>query len=92
MWAMLNLNSFMNNGIKNISDTAGRFYFGNRRGQAFMLRAVSALHKSAKMRARHEQNGTHIPPFLIASFPGCQKAALFTLIAQIVPPKRIPVH
>ncbi|MDQ7094386.1 radical SAM protein [Desulfosporosinus sp. PR] len=64
---MLNLNSFMNNGIKNISDTAGRFYFGNRRGQAFMLRAVSALHKSAKMRARHEQNGTHIPPFLIAS-------------------------
>lgn len=64
---MLNLNHFMNNGIKNISDTAGRFYFGNRRGQAFMLHMASDLHKSAKIRSQHEQNGTHIPPFLIAS-------------------------
>lgn len=67
IFAMLNLNSFMNNGIKNISDTAGRFYLGNRRGQAFMLQTVSDLRKSAKIRAHHEQNGTHIPPFLIAS-------------------------
>ena len=57
----------MNSGIKNISDTAGRFYLGNGRGQSFMLHMVSALRKSAKIRARHEQNGTHIPPFLIAS-------------------------
>ncbi len=64
---MLNLNDFMNKGIKNISDTAGRFYLGNRRGQSFMLHMVSALRRSAKIRAQHEQNGTHIPPFLIAS-------------------------
>lgn len=64
---MLNLNNFMNSGIKNISDTAGRFYFGNGRGQSFMLHMVSALRKSAKIRAQYEQNGTHIPPFLIAS-------------------------
>ncbi len=64
---MLNLNDFMNNGIKNISDTAGRFYLGNRRGQSFMLHTVSVLRRSAKIRAQHEQNGTHIPPFLIAS-------------------------
>lgn len=64
---MLNLNNFMNSGIKNILDTAGRFYFGNGRGQSFMLHMVSALRKSAKIRAQYEQNGTHIPPFLIAS-------------------------
>jgi MoaA/NifB/PqqE/SkfB family radical SAM enzyme len=64
---MLNLNDFMNSGIVNISDTAGRFYLGNRRGQSFMLRMVSAFHKSARIRERYERNGTHIPPFLIAS-------------------------
>ena len=64
---MLNLNNFMNNGIKNISDTAGRFYFGNRRGQSFMLHTVSALRKSAKIRTHYEKNGIHIPPFMIAS-------------------------
>ncbi|MCG1025413.1 radical SAM protein [Dehalobacter sp.] len=64
---MLNLNDFINNGIKDISDTAGRFYFGSRQGQLFMLHMVSALRKGAKIRARHERNGTHIPPFLIAS-------------------------
>ncbi|QAT44112.1 radical SAM protein [Aminipila luticellarii] len=64
---MLDLNEFMNNGIKNISDTAKRFYLGNFRGQAFTLRTVSALHKSAKIRERHERKGIHIPPFLIAS-------------------------
>ena len=64
---MLNLNEFMNNGIKNISDTAGRFYLGNYRGRSFMLRTVSALRKSAKIRAEFELHGTHIPPFLISS-------------------------
>lgn len=64
---MVNLNSFINNGIKDIADTAGRFYLGNRKGQSFMLRTVSALRKSSGIRARYEQNGTHIPPFLIAS-------------------------
>ncbi len=64
---MLDLNDFMNNGIKNIADTVGRFYLGNFRGQSFILRETSVLRKSAKIRARHEQDGTHIPPFLIAS-------------------------
>lgn len=64
---MLNLDHFLNNGIKNISETAGRFYLGNLGGQSFMLHTISSLRKSAKVRAEHEQNGTHIPPFLIAS-------------------------
>jgi len=64
---MLNLNDFMNNGIKNIYNTAGRFYLGNLKGQSFMLHTTSALRKSAKKRAQYEKEGTHIPPFLIAS-------------------------
>ncbi len=64
---MPNLNDFMNQGIKDIADTAARFYWGDRRGQRFMLHMASALGKSAKIRARHEGDGTHIPPFLIAS-------------------------
>ena len=64
---MLNLNRFMDQQINNISDTAARFYLNNRQGQAFMLRMVTAFRKSAKQRDRHEENGIHIPPFLIAS-------------------------
>ena len=64
---MLNLNDFMNNGIKNIANTASRFYLGNRKGQLFMLNMMSALRTSAKIREKYEQNETHIPPFLIAS-------------------------
>ena len=64
---MLNLNRFMNDGIKSLLEIAGRFYLDNRRGQAFMLHMASALRKGAKRRDRHEQNGVHIPPFLIAS-------------------------
>lgn len=64
---MLNLNDFMNDGIRDIADTVGRFYLGNTRGQMFMLKLMSSLCKSAKIRGRHEQNGTHIPPFLISS-------------------------
>lgn len=67
MCAMLNLNDFMNNGITNIVKTASRFYLGNRRGQAFLLNFAASMRKSAKIRERHERNGVHIPPFLIAS-------------------------
>lgn len=64
---MVNLNQFMNISIKNIVDTAGRFYPDNRQGQQFILKMVSALRKSIKVREMHEKAGTHIPPFLIAS-------------------------
>lgn len=64
---MVNLNDFMNKGIKNIAHIAARFYLGNFQGQSFMVHMASALYKSSKIRAQQEQNGTHIPPFLIAS-------------------------
>ena len=64
---MLNLNDFMNTGIKNIINTAGRFYTDSRRGRSFMIRMASTLRSEAKMREQYEQQGIHIPPFLIAS-------------------------
>ncbi|MDR0425911.1 MAG: radical SAM protein [Clostridiales bacterium] len=64
---MTGLNGFLNNGIFHIGDTAGRFYLGNRKGQSFALRLAMSLRKSAKVRAKHEKLGVHIPPFLIAS-------------------------
>jgi MoaA/NifB/PqqE/SkfB family radical SAM enzyme len=63
----MNLNGFLNGGIMRIADTAARFYLGDRRGQAFLLGAVGAFRKSARIREQYEKSGTHIPPFLIAS-------------------------
>jgi MoaA/NifB/PqqE/SkfB family radical SAM enzyme len=57
----------MNNGIKEVAHTAKQFYLGDKRGQAFILSLLSTLRKSAKVRSKYEQNGIHIPPFLIAS-------------------------
>ncbi len=63
----IQLNEFFNKGIKNISDTIGRFYRNNRQGRVFMIDMAAALFNSSKIRKRYEQKGTHIPPFLIAS-------------------------
>ncbi|MDR0948860.1 MAG: radical SAM protein [Lachnospiraceae bacterium] len=61
------LNTFLNGGIKNNFDTISRFYQGDRKGQSFLLKALLAMRKSQKTRDRHEKEGLHVPPFLIAS-------------------------
>ena len=61
------LNEFINKGIGDIAASAGRFYLGDRKGNTFMLQMFSSLRKSADIREKYEQKGTHIPPFLIAS-------------------------
>lgn len=61
------LNELMSGGIRNIADTAARFYLNDRKGQRFILGMTSALRKSAKLRDKHEREGVHVPPFLIAS-------------------------
>ncbi len=63
----MNLTTFLNGGILQIADTAARFYLGNRKGQAFLRGAVGGLRKNARLREQYEKEGTHIPPFLIAS-------------------------
>lgn len=67
MYSMFRLNEYMNSGIANIADTAGRFYLRNRQGQAFMLKMALSLRQSTKIRERFEKSGMHVPPFLIAS-------------------------
>lgn len=63
----MELNGILNNGIENITKTAKRFYSKSIKGNAFMLKTASSIKKSAKIRAKFENEGTHIPPFLIAS-------------------------
>lgn len=55
---MLDLNEFMEDGIKNIASTARRFYLGNRQGQKFILNTLNSLRKGAKVRAGYEKEGT----------------------------------
>jgi MoaA/NifB/PqqE/SkfB family radical SAM enzyme len=64
---MLKLSDIMNSEIQEIAEIAGKFYIGNHRGRAFILRMAASLQSSAKARAMFERNGVHIPPFLIAS-------------------------
>jgi MoaA/NifB/PqqE/SkfB family radical SAM enzyme len=64
---MLKLNALMNSEIQEIAEIAGRFYIGNHRGRAFIMRMAAGLQASAETRSRFEKNGVHIPPFLIAS-------------------------
>lgn len=63
----MNLNLFMKNGIYEILTTGARFYFGNRKGRAFLRRVLPQIKASAVLREEQEELGTHIPPFLIAS-------------------------
>jgi len=63
----MNLNVLMERGITGVMQTAARFYFGSDKGRAFIAKILPEIHKSAKLRKKHEQAGTHVPPFLIAS-------------------------
>lgn len=63
----MNLNTFMERDISGLMKTAARFYLGSDKGRAFVARALPEINKNAKLRKKHEQAGTHVPPFLIAS-------------------------
>lgn len=54
---MKSLNTFMENGIKNIVETAARFYMGNFKGQVFLHHLVSSLREHAKIRDDYEKEG-----------------------------------
>jgi len=63
----MNLNVFMQNGINGIMKRAGRYYLTNTKGLSFLAKILPQLKKSAELRKHHEEDGLHIPPFLIAS-------------------------
>lgn len=63
----MNLNALLGQGIGHILKTLTRYYIKNREGRAFLSRILPRFQKSAAIRNRYEESGTHIPPFLIAS-------------------------
>lgn len=63
----MKLNIFLQQGIKRIGRTASRYYLTNPEGRRFLARMLPQLHRNDQIRKQHEENGTHIPPFLIAS-------------------------
>ena len=63
----MNLNDYMEQGIRSIAETLSNFYLSDSEGSNFLMSFVSSLENSAKIRSGHEEHGRHIPPFLIAS-------------------------
>ncbi len=63
----MNLNLLMNQGIRTILKTAGHFYIKDRQGRAFLSHMAPRIQKSIECRNQYEQDGIHIPTFLIAS-------------------------
>ena len=63
----MDLNNFMDDGIRDIVETVGRFYAKNPRGLAFLARTARSVVGASKVRASYERRGTHVPGFLIAS-------------------------
>lgn len=63
----MNLNEYMEQGISRLIKTVGRYYLNNPNGIAFLAKTAPKIRKSAKLRRRHEAEGTHVPPMIIAS-------------------------
>lgn len=63
----MNINGYMENGIKSITKTAARFYLTNKKGRQFLTQFIPAVKKSNELRKSYENKGQHIPPFLIGS-------------------------
>jgi MoaA/NifB/PqqE/SkfB family radical SAM enzyme len=64
---MENLVEYLNEGVETIVRQALRTALHNPRETAFILRYTAAARQAAKQRLRAEEEGIHIPPFLIAS-------------------------
>jgi MoaA/NifB/PqqE/SkfB family radical SAM enzyme len=62
-----NLESYLSNGVENIVKGIIKATFANPKESIFMAKYALASKESAKLRKRAEDNGDHIPPFLIAS-------------------------
>ena len=63
----MNISLFMEQGISEAVGTAARFYLGSSAGRRFIGALLPAFAGSARIRARYEEEGIHVPPYLIAS-------------------------
>ena len=61
------LQSYLTEGVERIVSEAVRATLRNPKESAFMLKFSAASHAASKKRRKAEDNGEHIPPFLIAS-------------------------
>lgn len=64
---MENLAEYLNTGVENIVRQALKASLKNPLESAFILSFMSAQRKAVKKRLQSEEEGVHIPPFLIAS-------------------------
>ncbi len=62
-----NLSTYLSNGIENIIKGAVKASLKNPRESVFLAKFALESKKSAALRSKSEEHGTHIPPFLIAS-------------------------
>lgn len=63
----MDLNAYMEQGIGDVAQSLARFYLKNAKGRRFLASFLPSLAKSSKIRNHYEQEGQHIPHFLIAS-------------------------
>ena len=61
------LQKYLGNGVKNIVKNAVKSVFSAPRETAFVMRFSSVSAKASAKREKFEEQGEHIPPFLIAS-------------------------
>ncbi len=63
----MNLQALINQGSTDIIQTLKRYYLNNKQGLSFLAKTVPGIKKGMKTRDGYEREGTHIPPFIIAS-------------------------
>ncbi|MCM1121927.1 MAG: radical SAM protein [Eubacterium sp.] len=61
------IQAYMTRGVERIVADSLKATFKDPRESAFMVKFAAASRKASKIRAKEEENGLHIPPFLIAS-------------------------
>ncbi|MBR1724069.1 MAG: radical SAM protein, partial [Ruminococcus sp.] len=64
---VFDIQSYMTGGVERIVAEAVKATLKNPRESAFMLKFAAASRAASKKRRTAEDNGEHIPPFLIAS-------------------------
>lgn len=63
----MDIHSLLKEGTNDIMKTLGRYYLNNKRGIAFLASILPKIKQGMRLRDGYEQNGLHVPPFLISS-------------------------
>lgn len=63
----MDLAAYLDDGVQDILDTAGKFYLSHSRGLAFIALEAASVARASLRRRKLEREGLHVPLFLIAS-------------------------